>query len=1065
MDAGLGDSFVGRDVPQQRIRATIADVLTGRARLVLVSGEAGIGKTSLVAHTLDDTSSAIVGWGTCLDADRAPAYWPWVQALRGLPEAIPEARDLSDPDARELGRLLPELSDGMPLPSEDLQAERARFRLFDAVGRWLERLARVRPIVLVLDDLQWADSSSLGLLDHIVRPHRPVPLLLVGTYRHDELRSETAAALTELATRAENIRLEGLSDQEVHALLAHTAGGERATQWAETVHRRSGGHPFLVRELGHALATHGTPDTIPHAARELIVARIARLPDGCRRMLDAAAVAGDTLLPGVLADVLELPVATVVAAVAEAAQAGVLVAGAGSDRARFAHDLYRQAIAAELTPGSRMELHRRIGEALERRRARGGVVFPADIAWHFANACAIDGPERALRWALEAAAADRDRLAFAEAAAQLARVQAALDAAGVTIPSSMLIDLLVAHADVEARAGNADAARTLLRRARAQANGVGDPQRLAAVALGLQRLGARFAMPRDEIVVALEAARAAVEDRMPALEAQLTASLARELRHSVPTDRARAEPLSERAVAIARDLEDPAALLACLFARHDVLWTPGAAGPRVEVAREIVALAERAADPEQAAEGHLLAANALLESGSPAFRAELDAFLQLEDGFRQPRHDYLAMTRRAAIALLGGRLEDAERLILEAASLGERIGEPDAGNVRVSQLLELARARGAPKQLRATATMAVAWWVGVPSHAHAVAAGLLAEAGDLDAARRAVDTVLELGAWREDRSYLWPVFVGGLTVAAVRLGDRTLTRELLEELEPLADVCGVNGAVVSFAGSLAHWAGVAAKALGEIERAQRFLLQALETHRRIGACAWEAATCAELAELDGRLSDEHRERASQLADELGLVGIRARLAHPEVARDVLAVCRREGDTWQLAFGDRAVRLRDAKGLHDLVALLRRPGEEISVLELIDSALRDTEETPAVLDARARREFRRRIEDLEEDLAEARAQQDLARIERIEELREAVLAELRRATGVLGKDRGLGASTIERARKAVTARLRDTIRRITVELPDLGAHLDRSIRTGTWCRYEPSERVRWDLSAR
>ncbi|MFN2625716.1 MAG: hypothetical protein ABR520_06475, partial [Mycobacteriales bacterium] len=221
-------------------------------------------------------------------------------------------------------------------------------------------------------------------------------------------------------------------------------------------------------------------------------------------------------------------------------------------------------------------------------------------------------------------------------------------------------------------------------------------------------------------------------------------------------------------------------------------------------------------------------------------------------------------------------MDEGERLVHDAAELGERIGEPDAGNVRMSQLLEVARARGEPDLLRATAEMAVGWWVGVPSHAHAVAAGLFAEAGDLDAARRALDTVLDLGTWRDDRSYLWAVFVGGLTAAAASLDDRELSRELLEELTPLADACGVNGAVVCFMGSLAHWAGVAAKTLGRTDQAHDLLLRALRVHQRLGARAWEAATCAELFELDVD-SVAYRDRAISLADQLGLVGITARI--------------------------------------------------------------------------------------------------------------------------------------------------------------------------------------------
>ncbi|MDP8976468.1 MAG: AAA family ATPase [Actinomycetota bacterium] len=1063
-------AFVGRDGPRARIRAAFRDSLTGKARLVLVSGEAGIGKTALLTEAAREAASAgaTTVWGTCWDADRAPGYWPWAQVVRQMVDrSAGEVLDAtSDGDLIALARLVPDLGGGAPGHVEEPDSGRAQIRFFDAVARWLERSARRRPLVVAFDDLHWADSSTLALLEFVVRAHRPVPLFLLGAYRHDELLDDIAALFADISVCADNVRLHGLSLAEVRELLGRTGGGEVAQRWGEDVHGRTAGHPFLVRELAHALATQEPADVVPAAAHDLIARRVGRVSADCRRLLDAAAVAGNEVLADVLGDVLDLQAPAVAAQLDHAARAGVLTgAGCGPGRARFAHDLYRETIYADLPTPRRLVLHRQIGAGLERRLERGGAVFPGEVARHFAAAAAVDGPDRAIHWALEAAAADRARLAFAEAAAQLSRVRSALDDAGVAVATSALVDLVVTQADAESRAGNADRARQLLREAHTHVVRLDDPERLSAVALGLQRLGARFGMPRDEVVALLDEARRAVGGRAPAVEAQVTASLARELHHSVPKDWARARPLSEHAVAIARGLDDPATLAACLLARHDVLWTRGAAAERIEIGREIVALAEQAGDEERRSEGHLLTANALLETGSPAFRTELDAFLGLEARLGQPRHDYLARTRRAAMAILDGALDAGERLVHDAAALGERIGEPDTGNVRMSQLVEVARARGEPRQLVATAEMAVAWWVGLPSHAHAVAAGLLSDAGDVDGARRALDTVRDLGRWGEDRSYLWSVFVGSLTAAAARLGDLDLSGQLLAELAPFAGTCGVNGAVVCFMGSHAHWAGVAAKTLGHTDQARDLLLRALRAHERVGARAWEAETCAVLAELGAGAT--YGDRAAGLADQLGLAGIAARLGRTARTRDggaADAECRHDGDVWSIEHRGRSVRLRDAKGLHDLAALLARPGEDIHVLDLVGSAIRGGGSAIPVLDSRARAQFKRRITDLDEDLDEAQAHHDLGRLERVEREREALLDELRRATGHAGKDRGLGPSTVERARKAVTARLRDTLRRIEAVLPELGSHLDRSIVTGTYCRYEPTEPLTWNVRA-
>jgi hypothetical protein len=658
-------------------------------------------------------------------------------------------------------------------------------------------------------------------------------------------------------------------------------------------------------------------------------------------------------------------------------------------------------------------------------------VVAADLARHCAAAVPLEGGDRAVAWARAAAQADAARLSFGEAAAHLGRVRRALEDSGLT--GGVIVDLLIEEAAARARTGE-PGARALLDDAWGRASALGDPERLGAAALGVQRLGARFATARDAVVAMLETARAALDGTGTALEAQLTASLARELHHSVPAQRRRARPLSERAIALACSHGDPATLVACLLARHDVLWTPGRAGERIGVAREIVELAARTGDGERRAEGLLLLANALLEAGSPAFRAALADYLTATDAFRQPRQDYLALTRRGALALIDGRLDDADRLIGEASDLGERIREPDTGNVRMSQLLGLVRARRDPDRLRATAAEAIRWWVGVPSHAYAVAAGLLAMAGepaDLEAARRALDTVLALDDWRGDRSYLWSVFVGGMATAAVRLGDAEVCGQLLAELEPVAGSCGVNGALVCFAGSNAHWAGILAGALGRPADARRLLAHALTVHRRLGAPGWVAETEGELAGLDAP----------------------ARAADAELLRD--------GELWRVRHRGVTAHLPDLKGLADLAVLLARPGADVHVLELAGGGHRERD-SGTLLDATARAAYRRRLAELDEDLADARADHDLGRTQHLDAQRAALIAELARAAGLGGRDRPLGASTTERARKAVTARLREAIGRIATVHPELGAHLDRSVLTGTVCRYDPAGLFTWDI---
>ena len=741
---------------------------------------------------------------------------------------LDHARDAAGADRALLAAIIPSFGGQSPAAA----SARDRLLLMDATGRFLHAVAGQGPVIVVLDDLQWADESSVALFDFLVRAPRLGPVALVAAYRHDELPDPVRAQVAALVSGAEHLELTGLDPASVATLVGHLAGAEIAPETAAIIHGRTGGHPFLVREL--ALLSGVERDSpIPVVVRDTIDRRIARLPEATVEVLEVLALLGTELLPDVVAAASQRTIADVDAAAAVALRAGIL---ARRDHGVvFAHDLLRETVAQRVEGIRRSALHQAIGAALEERRARAGDVAPADIARHFVAAVAVDGPDRAIRWALAAAATDLGALAFAEAAGHLRRLRAAVADAAVVVGDRQLVDVLLAEADAHARAGRTVEARGLLRHASDVADRADDPVRVAQVALAIVGLGAQFSTRRDDVVNLLDRARELVDGVDDVWEARVAATLARELQHSVPEDRPRAGPLSEHALEVGRRAGDDATLLACLLARHDVLWTPGTGTERSIVAGEIVSVARALGDDERHAEGLLLLANALLEQGSPAYDAPLESCLTILAALGQPQHHYTATTRRACIALIRGHLDEAEGLIDEAAALGARIREPDTANVRMSQRLELIRARARPDELRAFAAEAVEHWTGAPVHAHGVAAGFLARAGDVDGARLHVDVVVDLGTWRVDRSYLWSVFVRELAHAAIAIGDRQLTAQLLDDVAPLAATCGVNGAVVAFAGSHAHTAGLLAAAVGDESRSQTLLGDAAAAYRRLGA--------------------------------------------------------------------------------------------------------------------------------------------------------------------------------------------------------------------------------------
>ncbi len=395
----------------------------------------------------------------------------------------------------------------------------------------------------------------------------------------------------------------------------------------------------------------------------------------------------------------------------------------------------------------------------------------------------------------------------------------------------------------------------------------------------------------------------------------------------------------------------------------------------------------------------------------------------------EPRDRYMVLTRRAALALLDGADSDAESLMFEAARVGEQIHEPDTGNVLMSQRVALARVRDDPDQLQTLATDAVGWWTGAPVLAHAVAAGACAAAGALDATARHIAVVEESGGWRSESSYLRSVLVAHLAEAAAALGDVELCQDLLTDIEHLVDSCGVNGALVAFAGPFAHTAGVLTAALDDLPRAAALIDQSIDIADRLGAVVWlRKATDARQA-LDADATDVERHAN----------------ASPRLVR--------QNRVWTLSWHGEQASLPHAKGLADLAVLLQQPGRPVPALQLA-GGIAAAGNNDTLVDLQALRAYRTRLAELDADLDRAGDDADLGRIETLEHERDQVLAEIRRTTGIGGRLRPNTNDPAERARKAVSARIRDAIQRIGAVAPTLALHLDRSIQTGLECTYQP-----------
>ena len=800
--------LVGRDEPLGRLRAALDSALGGRGGVVLVAGEPGIGKTALLGALADDAAdrSVLVAWGQCWDDSMAPPFWPWTQVLR------------------ELGHATNPLSEAqLPAGADQAAGDGTvdRFELFDAVGTLLIGVAEPHGLVVVLDDLQWADEATLALLSFLSRRVPRSRVLIVGGFRD----VDASTPLVRLTGGVEVVTLAGLADEEAADLADAVAAGRLATDGVADVVRRAGGNPLFVRELTRLVAagrsSGGEPVHVPGGVREVVAQRLARLSPACRAMLDVAAVAGAEVRLDVLARTLsgrdDLP-----DLVAEAVRARILVRPLDElAPLGFAHDLFREVLSAMLSPAIKAQLHLTLARTLDQLRADGVPIAHASVAAHYVGAASLGlrpAALEAVRHSQQAALDAAGQLAFEDAAGHLRRALAALQLADHPA-ASVRLDLLLSLGVALDHAGDATAAREVLVEAADLARQLGDTGGFARAAIGTHRLGALSGLSRDHNVRLLEEASSSLADQSSPLRARVLASLARELHHTWdPGTDDRAREVAVEAVDVARSLDDPSTLAYCLLALHDTSWSVGSAGERLPIVAEMLDLARLAGDRELHAQAQLLKATALLELGDPAAPAELERYCRAAEDLGHARGRWGALSRRAVLALLAGQLDEAATLGAAAARLGEEIGEPDTPGVRDTLLWELARFRGGWSDF-----VTEGHWV-PPGTWPPIRAVLLTARGDRPAAQSALagyslEQDRRHGVRRHDG---WmPVII---TEAVVSVGSEAQQEEVYDWLLPLAGHHLVYGGCMGYGGAVDHHLATLAAALGRHDDAV--------THRR-----------------------------------------------------------------------------------------------------------------------------------------------------------------------------------------------------------------------------------------
>jgi len=906
---------IGRSEELEILDAAFKRVSTGDGReVVLIAGEAGMGKTTIASEFARGAhgQGASVLFGHCQEETGAP-YQPFREAIGHYVTHAPDAVLTSHVEfsGLHLGLMIRALGSRLGFtPSSttaDPQAE--RYLVFAAAVDLLVRASEDQALVIVLDDLQWADKQSLQLLRHVVASIEPLRVLIVVTYRSTDLAQSDPLVETLAALRREpgvsRIDLKGLGDADLVTFLERSIGaelGEADLSLARALYRETDGNPFFVTEVLHHLADTGQlgtgmPDIasveqggeswlLPDSVREVVSARVGRLGDPAKQVLALAAVIGRDFDLEVLAAVSNRSEDELLD-VLDAAYATALVREVSDVPGHyvFTHALIRRTLYDELGVTRRARVHREIAETLEDLRQVPSAAAVRDLAYHWFCATqpvdvskAIEYSQRAAQAALEALAPDEALRYYGQALqlhAQLAQ------------PDPLLgVDLRIGWGTAQRQVGAGEYRSTLLEAAN-EAERLGATDRVVAAALANSRgFFSAVGGVDPERIGQLERALAALGAERGPTRARLLALLAQELAPAGELERRLA--LSEEAVEIARGLGDPQVLVEVLNLRFNAILGPEMLQERLNTVREASALAEDLHDPVVRLFASMFTVFANLDAGE---RREIDraseAAITLADQIGQPTLRWISTWTRVLRSWLNGELEAAESQINDAFALGFESEQPDATVVPGVLLMFLRWAQGRAEKIEPVLTQMLADDVQLPG-LKAGLATMHCENGNLDEARAVTNREVEGGfATLDDDPYqLNSIVLWCHCIADLR--HQGAARALLPRLAPHRD--NVGAASVVTAGTVATAMGQLQSVLGQPADAVASFRAGLDGSERLGAPFLVAIThywwarC--LLETGGDMlgeAEEHLSAALALARAHGYQGMERRIAHLQPA--------------------------------------------------------------------------------------------------------------------------------------------------------------------------------------
>ncbi|MFN2562995.1 MAG: AAA family ATPase [Jatrophihabitans sp.] len=884
--------LIGRRSELSLLRRELGQAQRGGRRLVLLAGEPGIGKTRLATELAIHAHAhgAVVLYGRCDEGGLIP-FQPVVEALGRWVDQVPDVQLRRRPqeDYAALAKLLPVLRRRFPnlVESPSGDAETERYRLFEAIVALLDSTAVHGPVVLVLDDLHWADPATLLILKHLMRSPTSSNLLIIGTYRDVEVgRGHPFASVLHDLRRErvplERVELAGLSQAEVTELITSWAGQQPPEQLTRAVWQETEGHPFFVEEvLRHLLETGGIKEAggrlaagtalrigIPESVRSVVESRLARLDEQTQRVLSIGAVVGREFSAAVVEKISGLSPDQLYEHLEEAASARLVVETQGGQITyRFSHALIQDTLYERLARSHRTNLHMRVGEALEELGDTRPEQHLPGLAHHFFKAARTsEALDKAIEYAIRAAELAAGQLAYEAAAEQLENALHGLAVQGGNL--GLQCDLLLSLGENLWNSGEYGQARDAFARAAVVAERMRSPSQLAAAALGL---GGRMGMPLEGgmvdtlLIETLEKALRMLHGGDSPLRARMMGRLASALLFS---ERDKANDLGRQAIAMARRIDDPALLARILADTWLACWRVGNLDERLRTAAEMEKLAAKAESSGPLLEARFWRAATLFEAGDVvAAEQHLDHSRVLVDELRQSYYTWFHTLYEAGRAIMHGDLTVGEQLMWQAVDTGQTSDNPCAAELFAPQVLHLRILQGRCAEIHGGSKSISEHFHTIPAFRAGLAC-IYAELGLEPEARREFErlAVNDFADVPDDVFWISTMVLSSDVCAF--LGDTRRAETLYRLLLPLADRYAVLGSVSVPVGTVQRALGAMATLLDRFSAADEHLQRAAAFEQRVGSPPELARVlCAQARMLLSRSGTGDVDRAATLLDE------------------------------------------------------------------------------------------------------------------------------------------------------------------------------------------------------